>query len=146
MNVSDDLLEDIGLARKVMLSENYSYVIIKDGKILKFNRETGIKPVLSIIDEMGDDLEGTVVGERIIGKASAFLWRYSKIRGVYSPQATKTAIAILIIGGIPCQADEMIPFIAENNYDNSYFYEEMLQNIESPEEAYKILKENVIKV
>ena len=142
MNVSDDLIKDIDLAKNIMLSENYSFVIIKDEKIISFSRDIGIKPILETIEDIGNDLEGTVIGDRILGKASAFLWRYSKIKGIYSPQATKTAIAILIIGGIPCQADEMIPSVTSNNL---YSYEEMLQNVESPEDAYKILKENVIR-
>jgi hypothetical protein len=142
MNVSDDVIRDIDLARNILLSENYSFVIIKDEKIIRFNRDVGIKPILETIEEMGNDLEGAVIGDRILGKASAFLWRYSKIKGIYSPQATKTAIAILIIGGIPCQADEMIPSVNSNDY---YSFEEILQDVESPVEAYKILKENVIR-
>jgi hypothetical protein len=142
MNVSNDLIRDIDLARNILLSENYSFVIVKDEKILRFSKEVGIIPIIRTIEEMGNDLEGTVIGDKILGKASAFLWRYSKIRGIYSPQATKTAIAILIIGGIPCQADEMISSIVTTN---SYSYDDMLQNVESPDDAYRILKGYVIR-
>ena len=144
MNVTDEIIKDINLARFTLSSEDYSIVVIRDEKILKYKREVGIRSILEIIDEIGDEIKQTVVGDRILGKASAFLWRYSKIKGVYSPLATKTAIAILIIGGIPCQADEMIPFIKNNNSNCLSSYEKMLKNVELPEEAYKILKDNVI--
>ena len=145
MNVSDDLIRDIDIARNALLSEDYSIVVVSDGKILNHKKGDGVKPFMKIIDELGNDLEGKVIGDRILGKASAFLCRYAKVRCVYSPQATKTAIAILIIGGIPCQADDMIPFIKNRNGDGLCPFEKMLQNVESPEEAYKILNENVIR-
>jgi hypothetical protein len=145
MIINDEIIDDINLAREILSSENYSIVVICDGKILNHKKGDGIKPFMKIIDELGDDLEGKVIGDRILGKASAFLCRYSKVRGVYSPQATKTAIAILIIGGIPCQTDEMIPFIKNRNGDGLCPFEKMLKNVESPEEAYKILNENVIR-
>ena len=144
MIVTDDIISDMNLAREILSSEDYSIVVIRDGKILNHKKGDGIKPILRIIDELGEEIKGTVIGDRILGKASAFLCRYSEVKGVYTPQATKTAIAILIIGGIPCQADEMIPYIKNRSGDGLCPFEKMLQNVELPEEAYKILKDNVI--
>jgi len=144
MVVSEDIIKDMNLARTTLSSEDYSIVVIRDGKILIHKKGDGIKPILKVIDELGNEMQDTVVGDRILGKASAFLCRYSKVKGVYSPQATKTAIAILIIGGIPCQVDEMIPVIKNKAGDGLCPFEKMLKNVESPEEAYTILKQNVI--
>ena len=144
MVVSEEIIKDMNLARKTLSSENYSIIVIRDGKILTQKKGEGIKPILKVIEELGDEMQDTVVGDRILGKASAFLCRYSKVKGVYSPQATKTAIAILIIGGIPCQVDEMIPVIKNKSGDGLCPFEKMLKNVESPKEAYKILKEKVI--
>ena len=56
-------------------------------------------------------------------------------------KGTKTGMALLIMGGVPCQVDEMIPTIST---DNEYYrFEEILKNVETPEEAYKILKKAV---
>lgn len=143
MAVSEEIIKDMNLARKILSSEDYSIVVIRDGKILIYKKGDGIKPILKVIDELGDEIQDTVVGDRILGKASAFLCRYSKVKGVYSPQATKTAIAILIIGGIPCQVDEMIPAIKNKSGDGLCPFEKMLKNVERPDEAYKILKEKV---
>lgn len=144
MVVSEEIIKDMNLARIILSSEDYSIVVIQDGKILIHKKGDGIKPILKVIDELGDEMQDTVVGDRILGKASAFLCRYSKVKGVYSPQATKTAIAILIIGKIPCQVDEMIPVIKNKSGDGLCPFEKMLKNVESPEEAYRILKEKAI--
>ena len=105
----------------------------------------GVKPILETIEELGERMHDTVVGDRVLGKASAFLCRYSKVKGVYSPQATKSAIALLIIGGIPCQVDKVIPFIQNKSKEGYCPFEKMLEDVESSEMAYKILKENVLK-
>ncbi len=144
MSETEEVIKDIALARKILSSEDYSIVVIQNEKILGHSKGDGIKPILNIINKLGEEIEGTVIGDRILGKASAFLCRYSKVSGVYSPQATKTAIAILIIGGILCQADEIIPLIKNRSGDGLCPFEKMLQDVESPEEAYKILKDKVV--
>jgi len=105
----------------------------------------GIKPFLETIDELGQKMNGSTVGDRILGKASALLCVYSKVANVYSPQSTKSALAVLIRAGIPGQTDEMIPYI-KNRYGNDICpFEKMLLNIDSPDEAYKTLKQAVDK-
>lgn len=105
----------------------------------------GIRPFLETIDELGQEMHGSTVGDRILGKASALLCAYTHVRNVYSPQATKTALAVLIRAQIPGQTDELIPNI-KNRYGNDICpFEKMLINIDSPEEAYKTLKQAVDK-
>ena len=70
---------------------------------------------------------------------------YAKASGVYSPQGTKTAIALLIMGGISCQIDQMIPFIQNKAGDNICPFEKLLKDVESPDEAYRILKDKLMK-
>jgi len=69
----------------------------------------------------------------MVGKAAAFLFRHQKIKGVYSLRG---------MGGIPCQIDEMIQKIDEDDTEY-YTFEQSLNNVESPEDAYKVLKEKI---
>lgn len=142
--LNDEVLSEIDLAREVITDKNCSFVVIKYGKIWKKAKEPGVKPVLDAIDEMGEDINGSIIGERTLGKASALLFRYAKAAGVYSSKGTKTAIALLIMGGIPCQVDSMIPYI--DRYDNSDLFkvDNLLKEIDTPEHAYAILKERIL--
>ncbi len=142
--VSKDIQDDLAVAKKILSEKNVSIVCVKYGKIWKEKKGMGIKPILELIEEMGEEIGEYVIGDRILGRASAFLCRYGKVQGVYSPQATKTAIAILILGGIPCQVDELIPFIKNRNGTGNCPFEELLKDIEKPEKAYKILKERIL--
>ena len=109
--VNEEVIRDIKLARKTLSTTDCSIVVISYGKIWKKKTGEGIRPIIETIEEMGEDIHGSIIGDRILGRASALLCRYAKAQGVYSPQGTKTGIALLIMGGILCQVDELIPFI-----------------------------------
>jgi len=144
--VNQEIIDDMNLARKILSDEDLSIVIIKNKKVLKKKKGLGIKPILEIINEMGDSLEGSIIGDRILGRASSLLCRYAKVGGVYSPRGTKTAIALLIMGGIPCQVDNLIPKIMNHKGDDSCPFEKLLKTIISPDEAYKILNDKIMNI
>ena len=148
MNLSNDGLineNDLSIARDTLSTTDNSIVVVKNGEILLTKKGGGIRPLLETIEELKERMIGSIIGDRILGKASALLLRYSKVSGVYAPQATKTALAVLIIGRIPVQTDELIPFIQNKAKDGLCPFEKMLEGIESPEDAYNILKENILK-
>ena len=142
--VSEDIVEDMGAARDILSKTDYSIVVVKNGNILTKKQGDGMRPILEAIDELREDIQGAIVGDRILGKASALLCVYSKVNGVYSPQATKTAIAVLIRAGILSQTEETIPYIKNRDGDDLCPFEKMLVDVDSPDEAFKILKEKVL--
>lgn len=133
-------------ARDILLKSDCSIVVIKNNSILTQKKGNGIKPILDVIEELGSELKGSIIGDRILGKASALLCVYSEVSGVYSIQATKTAIAVLIRAGIPGETDEMIPYIKNKNGDDICPFEKMLLNIDSPEEAFTVLKKKLNRI
>jgi hypothetical protein len=142
--LSDEELKDIELARKVITSEDVSIVVVKYNKIWKKKKEHGLKPLLDVIDEIGEELQGAIIGDKILGRASSLLCRYAQVAGVYSPQGTKTGIALLIMGGIPCQIDRMIPKIQNKDGSDLCPFEKMLDGITEPDKAYNILKNKIL--
>ena len=142
--LDDDTLNDINLAREIITKEDVSVVVVQYGKIWSKKKGKGIRPILEVVDELGQDIKGAVIGDRILGKASSLLCRYSKVGGVYSPQGTKTAIALLIMGGIPCQIDQLIPQITNKSGNGLCPFEKLLRDVNEPEEAYNILRKKVI--
>ena len=144
--VDEELVRDMELARKVLSKTDCSIVVISYGKIWKQKKGDGIRPILETIEEMGEDIYDSVIGNKFLGRASALLCRYAKAQAVYSPQGTKTGIALLIMGGIPCQVDELIAQNMIAGTENDMPFEKLLKDITSPEEAYGVLKEKVSKI
>jgi hypothetical protein len=144
--VREDVIEDMEKAREILSTTDCSIVVVKNGTILTKKQGDGIKPILEAIEELGQDMKGSIIGDKILGKASALLCVYSEASGVYSKQATKIAIAVLIRAGIPGQTDEMIPYIKNRNGDGLCPFEKMLSDTDSPEEAYEILKKTLNEI
>lgn len=138
-------IRDMNIARAVLSRSLYSIVVIKKGNIIFTGNGNQIKSIISAIEKLNDEIQGAVVGCSMVGKAAAYLFRYAKPDGVHSPKATKTGVALLIMGGIPCQIDEMVPFIQNEDDKRSCPLEDVITGSETPEEAYELLKENVIK-
>lgn len=136
--IKEEILKDLELAREIISKKEGTVVIIKYGKIWKKKKEEGIRPLMEAIDEMGEDVVDSIIGVSILGKASSLVCRNSKVAAVYSPQGTKTGIALLILGSIPCQVDQMIPCV-----QNPDLFEDLVKEIDSPEEACKILKNKI---
>jgi len=142
--VDEEVMRDIELARQIINSEDCSIVVVNYGKIWHKKKGEGVQPLLETIEDLGEDIHGSVIGDRILGKASAMLCRYARATGVYAPQGTKTAIATLVVGGIPCEVDTMVPFV-QNKFKNGMCpFETMLTDIDSPEEAYTLLKTKLL--
>lgn len=143
--IDEHIIKDISVARDLIIKSNISVVVIKNGIILSKKRGNGLRPMLEVINELDNEIFESVIGDKILGKASALLCVYCKSIGVYSPQSTKKAISILSKEGITYQTDKIIPFIQNKNGDDICPFEKMIENIELPIEAYKILKQNIIE-
>lgn len=142
--VSEEVLSGLELARDIINSSDYSLVVVKNSQVVCKKKGNGLKPFLEVIEEFGEDIHEGIIGDRILGKASAFLCRYTQAKAVYSPQGTKTAIALLMLGGIPSQIESLIPFVKNRSANDVCPFEKMLENISSPEDAYNILKEKLL--
>lgn len=137
--MEESVLQDLEFAEKLLTENESSIVVVKNGEVLAQKQGEGIKPSLETIDELGKQMQGSIVADKILGKASAMLYAYVKVSAVFSPRSTKTALAVLIRAGIPGQTDEMVPFVKEGMCE----FERLLVTIDSPEEAYKVLKQSL---
>ena len=143
--IEKNILADMDLASNSIIKSKNSIVVVKNGIILSEKKGDGLKPILEVIEELGDSIKESIIGDKILGKASSLLCIYCNASGVYSKQSTKNAIALLIKYNIPIQTDKIIPYI-ENKMGNDICpFEKMIDKIDSPKEAYKILKKNIMK-
>ena len=124
---------------------DYSIIIVKNGSILLKKKENEIKTLLEAISDLQDTMKDSTIGINLLEKASALLCVYTKVAGVYSHRSTKKALAVLIRAGIPGQTDEIIINPEESTGKQDFVYEKRLSYIDSPEFAYEILKEKIMK-
>jgi len=133
------------LVTDLFSKSDLSIIIVKNGSILLKKKENEIKTLLEAINDFQDNLKNSTIGINLLEKASALLCVYTKVAGVYSHRSTKKALAVLIRAGIPGQTDEIIIKPEESNNQQDFIYEKRLSYIDSPEFAYEILKEKILK-
>ena len=140
--IDEELKNSLELVRDILETSESDIVIVKNTQVIYKKQGDTVGFLIKAIEELSDNLKGSIVGLRVLGKSSSLLCRYAEVKAVCSPHATKTAIALLIIGGISSQIDEMIREI--DHESDIVKYERIVEKISSPEQAYKFLKESFI--
>ena len=112
-----------------------SLVVVKDNKTT-FYEGRGIKPLINYLKE--NDFENAYVADKRIGKASALLLVYGKVRQVYTPVISKPAVKVFEDNNVKYRADEIVENIKNQSGTDLCPMEKKVMNIDSPQEAYEL--------
>ncbi len=119
--------------------QTHSLVVVEDDKISCYDGK-GISPLLRFIENGSTFENATIVGDKKIGRASALLLVYGKAKKVYTPVISKPAIEVFKAFKVKYSADEVVENIMNQTQTDLCPMEKKVQNVNSPEEAYKIFK------
>ncbi len=126
-------LKDIELAKVKLLDEGFALVIVKEGVVLYSSRERGIKPIYTAVSELGSELIGASLADRVIGKAAALLCKMAQFKSVYTNLISDSAIKVFNENNIRFSYRESCPFIINRRKDGMCPVEKISLNIDSGE-------------
>ena len=141
--VVEEIIKELEQVKQYLDMHDASIVAMKNGKIIGSKNGKGLSSFLELIDEHKVDLIDCIIGVRILGKASAFLCRYTNPKAVYATKGTKKAIATLIVGGIQSQVGDIIEYDYNFIHDEIGPFEKLMDKINDPTEAYSLLYESI---
>jgi len=141
--INERIINDMKKAQLLLSVSDVSLVVIKDNEILHKRTGKGIAPFIDLIESTSADFSDCVIGDRLLGRASAFLCRYVNASGVYAETGTKKALAVLMVGGIMGQVDNFISYISNQSKDGLCPFERVVSTVESPDEAYELIKKKL---
>lgn len=144
--MDEQVILDIKKAQLLLRTLDTSLVVIKNGKILHQRIGEGLAPFIDLIETTSGDFSGCVIGDRLLGRASALLCRYVHADGVYAEKGTKKALAVLLVGGILGQVDTFLPHISNQSQDGLCPFERAVTSVEYPDEAFHIIKNKLGKL
>jgi len=144
--MDEQIIKDIQKAQVLLKISQDSLVVIKQGEILHRRKGDGISPFIDLIESTDSDFSDCVIGDRLLGRASAFLCRYVNAAGVYAEKGTKKALAVLMVGGILGQVETFIPSVSNRTQDGLCPFERAVTSIESPDEAYTAIKQKLAQL
>jgi len=120
-------------------------MVWKGGEVVFSSPSKGIRPHLEVIERLGrEKLAGSVMADKIVGRAAALLMLYSVPAEVHAGVITTIAKELLREKGVNVFLDIEVPVIKEKDGRIYCPFEAMVQGISDPEEAYPAIVAKMI--
>ena len=119
-------------------------MILKDGVTIFSGAGDGIIPLMEAVEALGlEQLNGSVVVDRVVGKAAALVIGYFKAAYVYTKVLSKRGASVLDGFGIGCVTEKVVKEIMNRDGSDMCPFEKTVLNIDDPVEGYKVLNKTV---
>jgi len=134
------MIKDLEKAREMLKEEKLSLVIVKNGEVIFSSSSLGISSILQAIEDLGDRISGASVADKVVGKAAALLFAYSRIKGAYAVILSIEGLNTLRKNRILVDYENLVPRILNKSGKDICPFEKIVLEVESPSQAYKELK------
>ncbi len=135
-------MDFLAQAKRSLTESNATFVMIRSGKT-EVSERRGVAPILELLREDPDSLEGGYVADKVIGKAAALLLMYGRIRALYTKVISSHALNVLKDSGIEVIYDKLVPFVINRDGTDMCPMEKLVLQIESPEDAFEVLDKKI---
>ena len=128
---------------KILEQEELSIIIEKNGEIVFQSYDPMLKPLFTCLKEKKFLLKDSIVYDKIVGRAAAYLCIIGRVKKIYTPLASESAIKVLKENNIKLRALKTIPLIMNKDNTDTCPMEKLATSCNSPEEFYNILEEKM---
>jgi len=133
-------MRDLELAKQILDGRNLALAIVKGGKILFESYSSGISGLLQAVERHKEELYGSSVADRVVGRAAALLLACSQVKEVYAFTLGNEGLKVLKENNIPFEYDGLVPKILDGDRKDICPFERFSSTIRSLDEAYERLK------
>ena len=123
---------------------SYTCVVCK-GDIRFSATERGVKPLLNWL-EGGTDLRGFCAADKVVGKATAMLYRLLQVQEVYAAVISDAALQTLEDGNIRAFYGTRVPHIINRTGDGCCPMESATAHIRDPREALEAIEHTLVRL
>lgn len=132
-------MTDLELAKQKLHNDSLTFVIVKEGAILRTGTRHGIGELIETVAALGEQARGATLADKIVGKAVAMVARYAQIRAIYSPLISQAACDTLARAQIAFEYDCLVPLILNKRNDGPCPMERLMLPIDDPRAAVSAL-------
>lgn len=125
-------------ARKILVEQGCTCVLRKDETVYTAT-ERGVKPLVRWLTE-GLDAKGFCAADKVVGKATAYLYVLLGVKAVYAQIMSRSAREVLDRHGITAAQDELVSHIINRAGTGICPFEEAVLDIHTPEEALTAIR------
>ena len=131
--------KDLTKAKAVLEEQNCTCVLCRENRIYTSTRR-GVAPLLGWLDA-GTDLTGFSAADRVVGKATAYLYCLLGVKEVYARVMSKPAVEVLHLYNIPASYDTLVEGIENRQKTGPCPMEYATRNSTTPAEALAAVRE-----
>jgi hypothetical protein len=118
-------------------------MIYARGELIFQSKSRGIRPHLEAIDELGEKLHGTLMVDKIVGRAAALLILYSRASEVQAQVLSEPGKQVFDEHKLDYHYLDLVHHIKQEDGRIFCPFERMVQGISDPEEAYYAIVEKM---
>ena len=137
-------MENDLIKAKQLLSEGIYTCVLCQGERCRTSTARGVRPLVEFLNEGG--FQGFSAADKVIGKATAFLYVLLGVRAVYTPVISESALAILQTHGIRVEFDLAVPAILNRSRTGFCPMETAVRDIEDPCAAVAAIEDALDKL
>ena len=134
-------MKNLEFAKEMLLNNEYTCVICQ-GETVHTSTFRGVKPLVQWLDR-GLDVKGFSAADKVIGRATAFLYVLLEVREVYAHVISKPALAVLESHGVQIQYGTLVENIINRAGTGICPFEETVMGIEDPQNAYTAIRQKM---
>ena len=129
--------------KDILLENKQLTCVVKNGEVLLRSEARGIAPLLGWLEADSNALLGACIADKVIGKAAAMLMVYGGAARVYAAVISEPAADCFEKNGLPYTYDRKVEHIVNRAGDGMCPMEQCCLTIDSPEEAYRVLRQKL---
>lgn len=130
-------MKDIEKAKELLHSGDYTCVVCKDEELYT-SMLRGVKPLVQWYDA-NRNFKDFAAADKVVGKATAFLYVLLKVRSVYAKVISKVALEVLKEHNVIVEYDTVVEHIINRQGDGICPFEATVLNTQNPQTAYELI-------
>ena len=128
---------ELNSAKDILISGNYTCVLVKEDNVVT-SYERGVKPLVNLI-RSGEDFSDFHAADKVIGKATAFLYVLLQVKSVYASVISESALQVLTDNGISVEYETLVKNIINRRGDGICPFEDAVLSVEDADEALAVI-------
>ncbi len=127
---------------KVLLEKESLTCAVCRGPAVYTSQLRGVKPLASWYAQ-GRDFTGFSACDKVVGKATAFLYVLLGVKAIYAGVISRSALAVLVARGISVEYGQLVENIINRAGDGICPFEQAVLEISDPQAAYTAIREKL---
>jgi hypothetical protein len=134
-------MQDLDRAKTLLQAEGYTCVLCMGDRIHTSHRR-GVAPLMELLDQR-TDVRGFSAADKVVGKATALLYRLLGVRAVYAAVISQAALEVLSEGNIDTSYGTLVDHIINRTGDGPCPMEAATKDISDPTDAPAAIRQKL---